>query len=31
MAHHVAVNEGLENSYAPLLEQDILDIFKASL
>lgn len=31
MAHHVAVNEGLENYYAPLLEQDILDIFKASL
>lgn len=31
MAHHVAVNEGLENAYAPLLEQDILDIFKASL
>lgn len=31
MAHHVAVNEGLENAYAPLLEEDILDIFKASL
>ncbi len=31
MAHHIAVNEGLENAYAPLLEQDILDILKASL
>lgn len=31
MAYHVAVNEGLEKAYAPLLEQDILDIFKASL
>lgn len=31
MAHHVAVNEGLENAYAPLSESDILDILKASL
>lgn len=31
MAHHIAVNEGLENAYAPLTEQDILDILKASL
>lgn len=31
MAHHVAVNEGLENAWAPLREKDIEDIFKASL
>lgn len=31
MAHHVAVNEGLENAWAPLTEQDIADIFRASL
>ncbi|MCB6415405.1 iron-containing alcohol dehydrogenase [Faecalimonas umbilicata] len=31
MAHHVAVNEGLENAYAPLSESDILDILEASL
>lgn len=31
MAHHVAVNEGLENAYAPLLEEDIAQIFRASL
>ena len=31
MAHHVAINEGLENAYAPLSESDILDILKASL
>ena len=31
MAHHVAENEDLENAWAPLNEQDILDIFKASL
>lgn len=31
MAHHVAVNEGLENAYAPLLEKDIADIFRQSL
>lgn len=31
MAHHVAVNEGLENAYAPLLEADIAKIFTDSL
>ena len=31
MAHHIAVNEGLENAYAPLTEQDIRDILIASL
>lgn len=31
MAHHIAVNEGLENAYAPLTEEDILEILKASL
>ena len=31
MAHHVAVNEGLENAYVPLLEQDIKDILLESL
>ncbi len=31
MAHHVAVNEGLENAYVPLSEEDILKILKASL
>ena len=31
MAHHVAVNEGLEHAYAPLLEKDILQILEASL
>lgn len=31
MAHHIAVNEGLENAYAPLSEQDILEILQASL
>lgn len=31
MAHHVAVNEGLENAWAPLTEKDIEDIFRASL
>ena len=31
MAHHVAVNEGLENAYVPLSEQDIVDILTASL
>ena len=31
MAHHVAVNEGLENAWAPLLEKDISEIFTASL
>lgn len=31
MAHHIAVNEGLENSYIPLLEKDIVEILYASL
>ena len=31
MAHHVALNEGLENAYVPLAEQDIADILTASL
>lgn len=31
MAHHIAVNEGLENAWAPLDESDILEILKASL
>ena len=31
MAHHVAVNEGLEYAWAPLLEKDIAEIFTASL
>lgn len=31
MAHHIAVNEGLENAYAPLTEQDIREILIASL
>jgi len=31
MAHHIAVNEGLENAYAPLTEQDITDILNVSL
>ena len=31
MAHHVAVNEGLENGWAPLLEKDIAAILTASL
>ena len=31
MAHHIAVNEGLENAYAPLTEQDIKAILIASL
>lgn len=31
MAHHIAVNEGLENAYVPLLEEDIVEILKASL
>ena len=31
MAHHVAVNEGLENAWVPLTEQDIAAIFTASL
>jgi len=31
MAKHVAENEGLENAWAPLLEKDIAEIFRASL
>ena len=31
MAHHIAVNEGLENAYDPLTEQDIKEILTASL
>ena len=31
MTHHVAENEGLENAWAPLLEKDIAEIFRASL
>ncbi len=31
MAHHIAVNEGLENAYVPLSEQDIKEILVASL
>ena len=31
MAKHVAENEGLENAWAPLLEKDIVEIFRASL
>ena len=31
MAHHIAVNEGLENAWAPLTERDITEILTASL
>ena len=31
MAHHIAVNEGLENAYVPLTEQDIKAILLESL
>ena len=31
MAHHIAVNEGLENAWAPLTEKDITEILEASL
>ena len=31
MAHHIAVNEGLESAWAPLTEQDITEILTASL
>ena len=31
MAHHIAVNEGLDHAYAPLTEQDIKEILMASL
>lgn len=31
MAHHVAINEGLDEAWFPLQEKDISDIFRASL
>ena len=31
MAHHIAVNEGLENAWAPLTEDDLVQILTASL
>ena len=31
MAHHIAVNEGLENAYVPLTEADIAKIITDSL
>ena len=31
MAHHIAVGEGLDKAWAPLSEQDILEILQASL
>jgi hypothetical protein len=31
MAHHIAVNEGLENAYVPLLEEDLVKILMESL
>ncbi len=31
MAHHIAVNEGLDQAYVPLSEQDIVEILTASL
>ena len=31
MAHHIAVNEGLDNAYVPLSEKDIAAILTASL
>lgn len=31
MAHHIAVNEGLENAWAPLLEDDLVEILTESL
>lgn len=31
MAHHIAINEGLENAYAHLKEEDIYNILKDSL
>ena len=31
MAHHIAINEGLENAYVPLMEQDIKKILEESL
>ena len=31
MAHHIAVNEGLEHAWSPLSEADILKILEESL
>ena len=31
MAHHIAVNEGLENAWSPLSEQDVLEILRECL
>ncbi len=31
MAHHIAVNEGLDKAYVPLSQEDIAEIIKASL
>ena len=31
MAHHIAVNEGLDSAYVPLTEKDITAILTASL
>ncbi len=31
MAHHIAINEGLDKAYAPLTEKDIAEIITASL
>lgn len=31
MAHHIAVNEGLENAYVPLTERDLREILTSSL
>ena len=31
MAHHIAVNEGLENAWVPLSEEDLTEILTASL
>ena len=31
MAHHIAVNEGLDQAYAPLTEKDIAEIITTSL
>ena len=31
MAHHVAVNEGVDHAWAPLREEDVYEIYQASL
>lgn len=31
MAHHIAINEGLENAYVPLTEKDLVEILTDSL